>query len=353
MDSVLAHHGVKGMRWGVRDGSAGSPSGGAPSASRNFRSLHNPTAKATSAKAPLVKMPSKGGTSKTASSKASTKQQKEPRFTPAQKKKIAIGVGVVGIIGLAATGTAAYKLTPKALSSMDKLSVGSQKKVAGLMAHPKVMDLKLKGGGKVNKAKLNVLFKQAEIAERTSKSPLGLIAKERRARIGTNPIISKAGINRSLGDLRSDTAQKKAMNDAESYVQNLVKKRGGAYPTGGSAVRKEAQVLRSVAPPLKRASVAPPIKRPSVAPPTRKRTASVIKKALDTVAPTVTEVQKLGKARNDNPEAMKKYEAALRRQSALTNGAGRPNRPTVGVPLGKSMSRADFNKMQAAARKIA
>lgn len=240
-DTSLEHYGIKGMRWGRRDNdevSAGPVGKSSPKASPARTSKGSkPTAAVKSAPASPSPTRSFGPINRSAPSP--TRAVKEggiatrlpsrdkSNLTDAEKahrKKMIIGgAAVVGILGVAAVGVTAYKVSPHAIASFDKLAVGSRSKVVDLLANPKINELKLNGNRKVNKAKLNVLFKQAEFAERSSKSGAGIFAKQKVAEFKANPAIARAGIGQNLNELRRDTEQMKAMNDAESYINRLIK----------------------------------------------------------------------------------------------------------------------------------
>lgn len=255
-DEELIHYGIKGMRWGSRNNTSGGGwSTGAPAAKPKSASAS--AAKPKSASAPAAKPKPKPGTSTTsakskvsaAKSKVSAatasapkasptrsfrdtdgvRSKKQSQMTPAEKahrkKMILGGVAVVGVLGIVAAGVTVHKVSPQAIGAFGKLSTASQNKVAGVLAHPKAANLKLQGNRKVNAVKMNALFKQAELAERTSKSPLGSIARQRSIQFKANPTVARAGISQSLGELRRDTEQMKAMNDAEKYIGDMVKNR--------------------------------------------------------------------------------------------------------------------------------
>jgi len=164
-----------------------------------------------------------------------------------RKKMIIGGVAVVGVLGIVATGVTVHKVSPHAIGAFNNLSAASQSKVAGVLAHPKAVDLKLAGNRKVNAAKMNVLFKHAELAERTSQSPLGQLARERSTQLKANPAIARGGINQSLGELRRDTEQMKVMNDAEDYIGKLITNRSNQRFAVESASLKKAHTQRVAA----------------------------------------------------------------------------------------------------------
>lgn len=255
-DTSLEHYGVKGMRWGRRDNDAVGPNPvarviskvsqvrtskgpkpttaakSAPAApSRSFGPINRPPPSPTRSfqSVNAKPMPSAGKAIPPVSAKSrAIVSRPESKLTPEQrahrKKMILGGIAVVGVL----SAVAVYKGSPHAMAAMSNLSAASQAKVAGVMAHPKIMDLKLAGNQKVSKAKLNVLFKQAEFAERGSKTAGGIFAKEKVAAIKANPAIARAGIGQNLHELRRDTEQMRVMNDAEQYIDKLVSNRSNS-----------------------------------------------------------------------------------------------------------------------------
>jgi len=266
-DESLIHYGIKGMRWGRgSNDSGGGWSTGAPGAPPKMTNAPStkPKTKAgvstTSAKskesAPpkasrVTKAPVAASPTRSFRDSDGVRSKKQSQMTPAEKahrkKMILGGVAVVGILGIAAAGATAYKVSPHALGAFDKLNVASQNKVAGALAHPKAVNLKLAGGRKVNAVKMNALFKQAELAQRTSNSPLGSIARQRSTQLKANPRVARVGINQSLGELRRDTEQMKAMNDAEKYVGTLISNRANQRFASEAGSLRKAQVKKTAA----------------------------------------------------------------------------------------------------------
>lgn len=230
-DDSLTHYGIKGMRWGRRSNDRAAGPSAPPKAktvaspTRSFSSA--PPSGSASAPASKSSAPSSAKAAPAAKAKPTRRVPSNPesKMTPEQrahrKKMLIGGAAVIGILGAAAI----YKGSPQAVAAMSKLSVASQAKVTSVLAHPKAVNLKLAGDRKVNAVKLNALFKKAEITESLSKSKAGLAATKKVSGVKANPRIARAGISQNLNELRRDTEQIKAMNDAEQFVESIVKKR--------------------------------------------------------------------------------------------------------------------------------
>lgn len=214
-ESELMHYGIKGMRWGRRDSDAAAGASAPPKPKRISPPKSKPVASPTRSfsSAPIAGTPAaKSASAPVAKRLPSKPESRMSEADKAHRKKMLIGgAAVVGILGVAAVGVTAYKVSPKAIGAFDNLAVSSRSKVVDLMAHPKVTDLKLSGNQKVSKAKLNVLFKQAELAERGAQGKIKFANRSQAKKAES--------IQRGLAGLRQETEQLRAANNAADFAR--------------------------------------------------------------------------------------------------------------------------------------
>ncbi len=291
-EEELMHYGIKGMRWGVRGSFETTTTGFAPPSKTKVvkpKTAATPRAKATP---PVAKVKSQATVAKSAP-KAPTNPAPSRSFQPSgpkalpsrsfqsatgkpsapapsrmsgavstkrkdnwdaaerahHRKMVLLGVGVVGAVGVVAVGATAYKVAPGAGRALvrggEKAGLAAGVGAGRLRTNPRVAAGLVKGerallrGEKAaSKARLNAAFKSAEIAESASKNKALIGAN---AALNRNSSVARGGIQNSLSELRQDTAQVKAMNDAEDYIKRMVQNRAAGKPPIGDQVRKSAR----------------------------------------------------------------------------------------------------------------
>lgn len=282
-EDELVHYGTKGMRWGVKtnfDVSAGPGVGSAakPKAPKATVTKAQPkAASAPAAKAkpvaPVAKAAPKaspsappsrsfqtvggkaapsrsfqtvagGSAAKPSAMSRTVASKRKSEMTDAERahrrKMILGGVAIVGVVGVVAVGATAYKGGPKLAAGTRGLAVKGLNK-------PGVVNLRNAGTKAGKKAQMNVLFKQAEYAQRASTSKAGILASQKAQDFRGNKTVARVGMNQGLSELRRDTAQIKAMNDAEDYVGSLVSKRATKTFANEAAALKSAEAKRVAA----------------------------------------------------------------------------------------------------------
>lgn len=263
-EASLEHYGIKGMRWGHRNnfsfsgsrsikvagpsvtvGPKGSKGPKAPpqpartAGPRTVATKTAPRAAAPRAVAPQRVAPAPQRSFAPAhaapapprhfsTTEGRRVRDHDSKLTPEQRahrRKVILGTtAVVGILGVAAAGTAAYKLSPPALAAMKNLNAASQNKVTALLAHPKAVNLKLQGGRTVNKVKLHAALRQGIVAERFKRTPQGMVLNKGVNVAKGNRRVARVAIKQDLSVLRRETESMRVMNDAEKYVANIIKR---------------------------------------------------------------------------------------------------------------------------------